>query len=95
MELIVGIKKFFAFIEMSLLAFGVAIAAPLTDDEITELGNTIVFGQPADQLQATEKLVVRGKPDVVAMLILASRYRGARQAIMGAINTLTGQSLKG
>ncbi len=89
------LNSIIAFIAMSLLAVGVAIAAPLTDDEITELGNTIVFGAPADQLQATEKLIARDNKDVVAMLILASRFRGASQPIMNAINTLTGQSLKG
>ncbi len=96
MELIAGkAKSIFAFIAMSLLAINIAIAAPLTNDEIEELGNTIVFGSPGELVDATEKLAARGNKDVVAMLILASRYRGASQPIMSAINALTGQSLKG
>ncbi len=88
-------KLIIAFIVMSLLAINIAIAAPLTNGEIEELGNTIVFGSPGELVDATEKLVARGNKDVVAMLILASRYRGASQPIMSAINALTGQSLKG
>lgn len=88
------IKSFIAFTTMSLLAFSVAIAAPLTSDEIAELGNTIMFGSPIEQLQATDKLVERGKTDVVPMLIMAMRYRQVGGPIGDAIKKLTGQSFK-
>ena len=68
---------------------------PLGDAEIDALSGAIFFGTPAQRTEAVEKLVARGKQDVVATLILASRYRGNDPEIMKAINTLTGQSLSG
>ena len=48
-------KTIVAFFMLSMLAIHLAHAAPLTNDEITELGNTIVFGAPAEQTSRQPK----------------------------------------
>ena len=68
-------------------------SAPLGDAEIAALSREILYGTPAQSTKAVETFVARGKDDVVAALVLASRFRRDSPQIMNAINSLTGQSL--
>lgn len=80
---------------LMLATAGPARSDPLGDAEIGNLSRAILFGTSVQKTEAVGKLVARGKTDVVASLILASRYRRIDGEIMEAINTLTGQSLSG
>jgi len=81
-------------VAIAVIITGPANSASHTDNDVAELSNLVAFGAPPQIAEAAKKLTERGNPDVVATLILASRYRGAGREIMAAINSLTGQSLK-
>lgn len=89
-----GIEAAVVFV-LLLFAAGPLLAKPLGETEIGGLSRKIIFGTHQQKGQAIEKLVARGNTDIVATLILASRYRGNDPRIMQAIGTLTGQSLAG
>lgn len=82
------------------IVFGLAIAGavsssaePLSDTEIGAMSLTAIFGEKEKKSEAIEKLVERGDPDIVAALIVSTRYRGNSTEIMNALSALTGEPM--
>ena len=66
---------------------------PLDSKQVEILSSNIIFGTQADRNVALDALVARGNPDVVATIILALRYQGARPKFVAALKALTGEVL--
>ena len=81
-----------------ILAFAIVVgqpirSEPLNDAEIGSLSEAVVFGARERKHDALAVLVERNNPDVVASLILASRFRGNDAETMQALSTLTGETM--
>ncbi len=72
-----------------------AIAADLSDRQVSTYSETILFGVPQEAEAALDKLVERGEPDIIPTLVLASRYRSLGGDITAAMSKLAGQPIGG
>ena len=79
-----------------LLAAAPVPALALSDEEIAQHSDDLVFGSRSELLAALEAFEARGAPDVAAALILALRYSGTAQAeIVETLTALTGHEAEG
>ena len=69
-----------------------ALAAPaiVNEADVSLLIMKSVFADPDEQAVAVALLKARGKPDAVAALLLAMRFRGAEAGVKDALKSLTG-----
>lgn len=72
----------------------VAHGQEIDDTDIGTLSRTVIFGEPQLANGALERLVERGKQDVLASLVLAIRYRGTNPAIASAFTRLAGEPVR-
>lgn len=70
------------------------LAANLSDAEIDRHTDAIVFGKDEQKDEALKAFKERGKPDVIAALVIAFRYRQNDQSILATIANLTGTPVK-
>jgi hypothetical protein len=77
-----------------ILPAGFGLARNLSDSDVEKSLQEILLSDGAVLEAAIEKLVARDNKDVVASLITVSRYRDEIEAVLEAISTLTGQSIK-
>ena len=71
-----------------------AFAAGLSDSEIADHSNAVVYAAGRGQIRALDALAARGNPDVAATLILAMRYGGStgNDAVARAFKAVTGSA---
>ena len=71
-----------------------AFAARLSDSEIADRSNAVVYAVGREQIRALDALAARGNPDVAATLILAMRYGGStgNDAVARAFKAVTGSA---
>jgi len=68
-------------------------AQPLDDKKIGEYSRAMIMGQLVEKDVAIERLVARGKKDVVAAIILALRFGRNDPDTLAAFTALTGKSV--
>ncbi len=72
------------------------VRAQGTNDDVSALSRSVVFGSSQELVDAVGALTTRGKPDVAAAMILALRYRRRETAELSrALQALTGHDAVG
>jgi hypothetical protein len=88
------VRTLFAFI--FIIAFGAShsngFAAELTNQEISDLTRTVLFGSDDQMEDALQKLEGRGNRDIVPSLVIAARFRGDSR-IFESLSKLSGEKL--
>ncbi len=90
-----GIAAFSVLFGFLITNISLLNAKPLDDSKIGEYSRAIVMGQLVEKDVAIDRLVARGKKDVVAAIILALRYRRNDPDTLEAFKALTGKTVTG
>lgn len=67
--------------------------AQTSENDAGRLSRDVITGDTGDFLSALKKLTQRANPDVVATLTLAIRFRGAHEALLDTVSSITGETI--